>query len=283
MRRQVYFTPKSYLSYLGAYRKLYLGKYQELDVQESNFKIGVKKINEASEAIAAMKVVLSEEEVKLKEASEKTEKMLKDLEVEQRAAEKIEAEVNSVAQKCEREAEDIARQKEEAERELAAAIPAQMRAQAAVDSLDAASVNEMKANKKPQEILKLVLDAIAIYFNLRLAPIQMIPDLEVAKGINVNFWRNSFEESGRFLLGPSFDFLKNLKTYDKDSISNETIELLEPLLLTGTDWFNETTCGKVSKAIAAICKWLFAVYEYHEKSQIVKPKKIKLAQEEANL
>ena len=119
----------------------------------------------------------------------------------------------------------------------------------------------MKANKKPQEILKLVLDAIAIYFNLKLTPIQMIPELEVAKGLQINFWKNSYEESGRFILGPNFDFLKNLKTYDKDSISNETIELLEPMLLTGTDWFNETTCGKVSKAIAAICKWLFAVYE----------------------
>jgi dynein heavy chain len=135
-----------------------------------------------------------------------------------------------------------------------------MRAQAAVDSLDAASVNEMKANKKPQEILKLVLDAIAIYFNLKLTPIQMIPDLEVAKGLNINFWRNSYEESGKFILGPNFDFLKNLKTYDKDSISNETVELLEPLLVTGTDWFNEVTCGKVSKAIAAICRWLYAVY-----------------------
>ena len=49
-----------------------------------------------------MKVVLKEEEVKLKDASEKTEKMLKDLEVEQRAAEKIESEVNEVAQKCEK-------------------------------------------------------------------------------------------------------------------------------------------------------------------------------------
>ena len=38
--------------------------------------------------------------------------MLKDLEVEQRAAEEIEAEVNLVAQKCEREATDIATQKE---------------------------------------------------------------------------------------------------------------------------------------------------------------------------
>ena len=69
MRRQVYFTPKSYLSYLNAYKKLYLLKYTELDVQESNFKIGVNKINEASTAIAEMKLILSEEEVKLKEAS----------------------------------------------------------------------------------------------------------------------------------------------------------------------------------------------------------------------
>ena len=48
MRRQVYFTPKSYLSYLQAYKKLYILKYKELDVQESNFRIGVNKINDAS-------------------------------------------------------------------------------------------------------------------------------------------------------------------------------------------------------------------------------------------
>ncbi len=84
MRRQVYFTPKSYLSYLQAYKKLYLVKYKELDIQESNFSIGVNKINEASEAIKEMKKDLSLEEIKLKEASDKTEQMLKELEVEQR-------------------------------------------------------------------------------------------------------------------------------------------------------------------------------------------------------
>lgn len=67
-----------------------------------------------------------------------------------------------------------------------------MRAQAAVDSLDAASVNEMKANKKPQEILKLTLDAIAIYFSLKLAPISINYDLEVSKSTTINFWKNSF-------------------------------------------------------------------------------------------
>jgi dynein heavy chain len=141
----------------------------------------------------------------------------------------------------------------------------------------------MKANKKPQEILKITLDAIAIYFNLKLVPIQLISELVISKDITVPFWKNSYEESGKFILGPGFDFLKNLKTYDKDAINNETVELLEPLLVEGEKWFNETTTGKVSKAIAAICKWLFSVFEYHEKSQIVRPRRIKLAQEEANL
>ena len=104
------------------------------------------------------------------------------------------------------------------------------------------------------------MDAIAIYFNLKLTPIQLIPELAISKDITIPFWKNSYDESGKYILGPNFDFLKNLKTYDKDSINNETVELLEPLLVEGDKWFNETTTGKVSKAIAAICKWLFSVF-----------------------
>ena len=51
MRRQVYVTPKSYLSYLESYKSLYTKKFFELDVEEKNFTIGVLKINEASTAI----------------------------------------------------------------------------------------------------------------------------------------------------------------------------------------------------------------------------------------
>lgn len=81
--------------------------------------------------------------------------------------------------------------------------------------------------------MKITLDAIAIYFNLKLTPIQLVPELQISKDITIPFWKNSFEESGKFILGPNFDFLKNLKSYDKDGINNETIELLEPLLVEG--------------------------------------------------
>ena len=87
MRRQVFVTPKSYLSYLNAYKALYVKKYyQELDIQERNFKIGLEKIAEASIAIAKMEVSLKEEETKLKEASDKTDLLIADIEKESKKA-----------------------------------------------------------------------------------------------------------------------------------------------------------------------------------------------------
>ncbi len=47
MRRAVYVTPKSFLSYLNSYKDLYIDKYENLDKQESSFKVGLAKIKEA--------------------------------------------------------------------------------------------------------------------------------------------------------------------------------------------------------------------------------------------
>lgn len=62
MRRAVYVTPKSFLSYLNSYKGLYLDKYEELDRQESSFKVGLSKIDQATITIADMEVGLKEEE-----------------------------------------------------------------------------------------------------------------------------------------------------------------------------------------------------------------------------
>lgn len=43
-------------------------------------------------------------------------------------------------------------------------MPALIRAQKAVDSLNKNDVNEMKANKKPLDIIKYIMDVICIFF-----------------------------------------------------------------------------------------------------------------------
>ena len=47
-------TPKSYLSFIGFYKDLYLQKYQEADISARSYKIGLEKIKEASEEIKIM-------------------------------------------------------------------------------------------------------------------------------------------------------------------------------------------------------------------------------------
>lgn len=59
MRREVFVTPKSYLFFIKAYQKLYLEKYQDLEKQEVNFKIGLEKISEAKIGIGKLEVELS--------------------------------------------------------------------------------------------------------------------------------------------------------------------------------------------------------------------------------
>lgn len=86
MRRQVYVTPKSFLSYLASYKSLYIEKFDELDQQEESFKIGLSKIQDATVTINLMEVSLKEEEVQLNEATEKTNALLANLDKEQKKA-----------------------------------------------------------------------------------------------------------------------------------------------------------------------------------------------------
>lgn len=88
--------------------------------------------------------------------------------------------------------------------------------------------------------------------------------------------KDSWEEGGRATLNDMY-FMKNLSGFERDQINEETIELLEPYMKQQGDWFNEETGKKASVAATGILKWALAINEYHEKSKIVKPKKIFLA------
>lgn len=61
------------------------------------------------------------------------------------------------------------------------------------------------------------------------------------------------------------------------------MELLEPYMKYKEDWFNYAAAAKASVAAAGILAWALAIAEYHEKSKIVKPKKIFLAIQEGRL
>ena len=72
MRRQVYQTTKSYLSFIAAYKSMYEDKSNALKQKESRVNLGRDKLIQDAEDVEAMKVVLAAEQVKLEEATVNT-------------------------------------------------------------------------------------------------------------------------------------------------------------------------------------------------------------------
>lgn len=89
---------------MASYKELYTLKYKELDIQEKSFTIGVEKINEAAVTIAAMEIVLKEEDIQLQEASAKTDLLVQDLNKEEKKAKVKQDEVELTTRNCEKQA-----------------------------------------------------------------------------------------------------------------------------------------------------------------------------------
>jgi dynein heavy chain, axonemal len=164
MRRYVYVTPKSYLSFIDQYKQVYKAKYDGIDKDDVNIRNGLDKLKEASEGVEVLKIDLKKEDAKLKEASEVTDRLLKDLEVENKKASIKEEEVAGIKSRCQAQALQISQEKEDAERDLAAAIPALRRAENAVKSILPKDINELKGMRNAVDTTRLILDTINLLF-----------------------------------------------------------------------------------------------------------------------
>jgi dynein heavy chain, axonemal len=101
MRRYVYQTPRSFLSFLRDYQVMYDAKVVEIDRKASSVVIGLDKLRKGAEDVEAMKVVLADEEVKLRRAEEATNVMLKKLELSSMEAKKEADAVARIKELCE--------------------------------------------------------------------------------------------------------------------------------------------------------------------------------------
>jgi dynein heavy chain len=129
MRRYVYVTPKSYLSFIDQYKQVYKAKYDGLNNEESNIRKGLERLAEAATGVEKLKQELKVEEVKLKEASDATDKLLKELEVENRKAQQKSDEVARDAALQTEQKNLIMQEREIANGDLQMALPFLRRAE----------------------------------------------------------------------------------------------------------------------------------------------------------
>ncbi|KAJ0399007.1 hypothetical protein P43SY_008327 [Pythium insidiosum] len=270
MRRRVYQTPKSYLSFIESYKKMYTVKLEEIKVKEQRVNLGLKKLIQGAEDVRAMSIVLADEQVKLQKATEETNAMLQSLQVSSAEAHKEGDQVAQIKAKCEEDAARIAAEKELCEKDLAKAKPFVDQAETAIDSIKPADIGEIKKLAKPADIIRLVFDGVLILFKNQLCPVKATK-LSVNKQ-EVDFIETSFSPYAQSVMSDS-NFLKNVQTFGavgKDMINEETIELLTPYL--DLEGFQPPVAKNASRAAEGLCTWVQAMKFYHEASKVVKPK-----------
>ena len=258
LRRYNYVTPKNYLDFIANYKKS-LEEQRRLNSDfSSRLDGGLQKLIQAAEEVSVMQVTLSESKVVVERTTKEVNELL---EVITTSTADVEAKQEAAAAKEEQLQVDSARiavEKQEAEDDLAKAIPALEAAAEALKNLRKEDITEIKAFAKPPAAVEKVCECVQI--------------LKKQKDIG---WANA-----KVMLGAS-DFLKSLQEYDKDAITDKQVKEIKKY--TSDKNFNPEFVTGVSKAGGGLLKWVFAMLNYNAVARTVNPKRAAVAQAEKTL
>uniref|UniRef100_A0A061RL16 Flagellar outer dynein arm heavy chain gamma n=1 Tax=Tetraselmis sp. GSL018 TaxID=582737 RepID=A0A061RL16_9CHLO len=272
-RRRVYVTPKSYLSFIDGYKRLYNQKWAFVQELAKSINQGLAKMNEAKDDVNKMKAELAVKNQELAVAAKEAEALLKSISENTAIAEKEKAKVAVIVDQVSEKASRIGAVKDDAEKDLAAAKPALDAALSALNSITPKDIQSLKALKNPPDVVKRIFDCVLILRHMPVLKVQWID----TKGYMVVL--GNYEESVRMMGDPNF--LQALLSFPKEQINDETVELLKPYFAAPD--FNYESAKKASGNVAGLCNWAEAMCTYHDVAKVVEPKIMALREAEAEL
>ncbi|XP_010219892.1 PREDICTED: dynein heavy chain 8, axonemal [Tinamus guttatus] len=269
-RRRAHVTPKSYLSFINGYKEVYTEKLANINEQAERMQIGLSKLMEASESVAKLSQELAVKEKELALASVKADKVLAEVTISAEAAAKVKNEVQGVKDKAQRIVDEIDSEKVIAESKLEAARPALEEAEAALNTIRPADIATVRKLAKPPHLIMRIMDCCLLLFQKQVDPVTMDPEKPCCKP--------SWGESLKIMSGP---FLQSLQQFPKDTINEETVELLQPYF--NMEDYTLECSKKVCGNVAGLLSWTQAMAIFYGVNREVLPLKANLAKQEGRL
>lgn len=157
LRRKVYTTPKSYLDLIALYINTLGVKRKEINVNRSRLANGLSTLKTTNESIAVLKVNITKMLPELAKKNEELAVTLKQVDKDKAIADEKDRVVSAEKEVVEKSAAEAKVVKDEADSDLAQALPILENAKKIVDSLDKNAVVEIKALGKPPEAVEMVM------------------------------------------------------------------------------------------------------------------------------
>jgi len=270
-RRRVHVTPKSYLSYIKAYKIVYREKLEEIATLHRNVELGLSKLKQAERDTDKMKTVLEQQNEDLKVKDREAAIMLDKLEVSaaEAAGKKEAAEVFEA--KLSKTAEIINAEKAIADNELAEAMPFVYAAEKAAKSINKKDITFVQKLGNPSPVIKRIMDCVLI---LNMKPLEKVNVVEtkIKDSKSQHFVQDSYDTyAKKFMVDTSFtNTLMDFAVNQKDNINEETMEFLEPYLELPD--FTPERARLAASAAECLCRWVRAMHSYHIASLNVAPK-----------
>ncbi|CAG9772859.1 unnamed protein product [Ceutorhynchus assimilis] len=250
MRRYNYVTPTNYLELVTGYKKMLANKRGLVSSQANKLRNGLWKIDDTKAKVTTMSIELEEAQVKVAEFQQQCDDYLVIIVAQRKEADEQQKEVAKKSIKIGEEEIQCKKLADIAQVDLDEAMPALEEAIRALDSLSKKDISEMKSYGTPPQKVKMVMEAV-----------------NILKGLEPT-WTEA-----KHLLG-EMNFLKDLKEFDKNHISEKTLKKIAGY--TTNEEFLPEKVGIVSLAAKSLCLWVIAIEKYAKVWKVVGPKKAKL-------
>jgi len=153
-------TPRQYVSFMGMYKKIFLGKREELLRQRDHLQAGLNKLGEAEATVDTLSREAEEQRVLLQHKQAQADKALQGITVAMQKASESKKEVEQLQSKLGREEQDLNVQKGSIEAELSEIQPQIDAAREAVSHIKKDNITELRSLKMPPDAIRDVLEGV---------------------------------------------------------------------------------------------------------------------------
>jgi len=248
-RRNNYTTPTSFLELIKFYKDLLTQKRGKIEDQIERLNKGLEIMEDVNKVVADLAIELDETMKVVEEEKEATGKLIAVVDAQAADA----AREQAIAQEQEDETNLLAAAAQAkmaaAEKELTIAIPLIKEAEAAVDCLNLAMINEFKSFSNLPAGVDMVTKAVLL--------------------LNRKEKKNFTWDNAKKMMKDPNKFINDLKTFDKENVEEWILKEMDVII--SNDQYKFDIMDRKSKAAASLCKWTLAVCSYNKVYKYVKP------------